>query len=137
MIGDPNINLTKEYLQEEGVSNSDLDDEEKQQTSVIYLFRKLFINIPRKSTDYWRVTPINCPALCENANSDNAVTTSSPDITTTSAATSSSSISARGIFDDIGSITNQEKNSPYNKHSGLWEIGENNNTTRCNDNLLR
>ena len=42
-IGDPNINLTEEYLQEERVSNSDLDEEEKQQTSVIYRFRNLFI----------------------------------------------------------------------------------------------
>ena len=39
MIGDPNINLTEEYLQEERVSNSDLDEEEKQQMSVIYRFR--------------------------------------------------------------------------------------------------
>ena len=36
-MGDPNnINLTEEYLQEERVSNSDLDEEEKQQTSVVF-----------------------------------------------------------------------------------------------------
>ena len=46
-MGDPNnINLTEEYLQEERVPNSNLDEEEKQQTSVIYRFRNYLLIFP-------------------------------------------------------------------------------------------
>ena len=47
VFGDSNINLTKEYVQEEGVINSGLDDEEKITNVCYYRFRNfisLFIN---------------------------------------------------------------------------------------------
>ena len=40
VFGDSNINLTKEYVQEEGVINSGLDDEEKITNVCYYRFRK-------------------------------------------------------------------------------------------------
>ena len=45
VFGDSNINLTKEYVQEEGVTNSGLDDEEKLTNVCYYRFRIcLFLN---------------------------------------------------------------------------------------------
>ena len=54
-MGDPNnINLTEEYLQEERVPNSNLDEEEKQQTSVITGFGIIF-QFPNHKLFQWLV----------------------------------------------------------------------------------
>ena len=55
-MGDPNnINLTEGYLQEERVPNSNLDGEEKQQTSVILSISEFIVSFPIHKLISWLV----------------------------------------------------------------------------------